>query len=292
MFVISAPPHPSNGTASLSSSMSSSAETLGRSMIANCSYPNLLRSSARSQAAASWKHTTAQSTPQKPQVRRFGAASSSNHHATLLHSPKFDADFREPPSSPSPSSYTEEHVSNQSLTREATEFRQKEKTLVFNGHDHKENKDTVVRYFHSIARASAIDADGLYELRAALAKALGVPESAFGDLREQFLRFDCDGDGKLSEQETLMWVKCNLMEFSRKLGNRKSSLMFPTTSLAGAGYRLMEEIGHGNQSKVHLAKDHRDMRCCVKTYTKTDMDWQGVEMLKDECDVLCNLATH
>jgi serine/threonine protein kinase len=54
----------------------------------------------------------------------------------------------------------------------------------------------------------------------------------------------------------------------------------------------MEEIGHGNQSKVHLAKDHRDMRCCVKTCSKTDMDWQGVEMLKDECDVLCNLATH
>lgn len=118
-----------------------------------------------------------------------------------------------------------------------------------------ELKEKVSQCFHLVADNGTIGLHGLFKFRKALTEVLGVHETALGDLRGQILRFDINGDGRLDEHEAFACVKSNLLEYRKKLGHQSSSFIIPTTSPATAGYRVLKEIGHGNQSRAHLGKN-------------------------------------
>lgn len=153
-------------------------------------------------------------------------------------------------------------------------------------------KETVIEYFQIVAENGSIDADGLLDLRTLLTRDLRIPQTAFGVMAEQFLRFDCDGDGRLNEHETLRLVKANLNEFIKPKGQSSSGDGIPRHSPATAGYSIIKEIGHGNQSKANLAKNHKDELCCIKTYQKVGMSNADIDSLKEEYDVLRSLPPH
>jgi serine/threonine protein kinase len=157
-----------------------------------------------------------------------------------------------------------------------------------------ELREKVQQYYNLVGGGNAIDLEGLAKIRKALTRVLNLQDQVFGELKEQLLRFDCDGDGLLDGHETYMCIKTNLFEHGSAYGYQKQGLLdIATRTAEEAGYQMMQEIGHGNQSRAHLA--HNRMKrdtCCIKTYKKSAMCKEDIDCLKDEFSALHLLAAH
>merc|ERR1719335_529586 len=100
-----------------------------------------------------------------------------------------------------------------------------------------------------------LDYDSLVSFIELVAENIGVPVETFGDAREDFIRFDFDGDGGLECHECYRLVKSHLKAFRKKLGHNHGDHTVPTKSLQQVGLTLGKTLGHGAFGTVMLATD-------------------------------------
>lgn len=154
-------------------------------------------------------------------------------------------------------------------------------------------KNVVKQCFNEVVDDShGIDVNGMQKFRSLASRMLGVPEAVFPGIRRQHLRFDLDGSERLGQHELFMLVKMNLWEHRKKLAKYSSGVTIHDKSPTEAGYSILKELGHGNQSKANLGKDRAGNLLCVKTYDKAKMKTLDLESLKQEYEVLQHLGQH
>jgi len=140
-----------------------------------------------------------------------------------------------------------------------------------------------------------LDVPALSEFARLASQVLHIPEEALigSDAQITHLRFDFDGSGELMEREVHNAVTLHLAEYRKKLGQRISGVAIAhVPSLDVAGYREISEIGRGNQSTVHLAKDIRGRSWCIKFFDKTRVSDVALDSLRDEYEIMCSLGAH
>jgi serine/threonine protein kinase len=153
----------------------------------------------------------------------------------------------------------------------------------------KQLKNGVIQSFKKVASGTNTDINGLRCIRAELAQALGIPESVFGSLEDEYVRFDFDGSGFLSANEVYKLVKWHLYEYLQQAGMVKSSSI-PTKSIAQAGYTITRDLGEGNQATVREAVDQYGNMRCIKCFHKSGMNMGSLAELQDEFQTMQLLA--
>lgn len=145
--------------------------------------------------------------------------------------------------------------------------------------------------FGQVCNGQGVPVGGLVQLRKVLSQVLGMPESAFGSMQVQHMRFDLDGSGLLNENELYRLMKMNLREYRRRAGQDAGAAV-PTKSLQSAGYQIIDKLGKGNQCKALLGKDQKGQRCCIKAFEKARMSTHDVNNINQEYEVLNSIAGH
>lgn len=132
--------------------------------------------------------------------------------------------------------------------------------------------------------------DGLAQLCAWMAKGVNVPEDAFGDLEDEYVRFDFDGDGMLQERECYKLIKYHLRDHYKKMCPVVvAEASVPYKSLQSAGYALANRLGKGSQGAVRLAYDRSGGKRCMKVLRKHGMSNLAMHKLKEEFEVMHHL---
>jgi serine/threonine protein kinase len=167
--------------------------------------------------------------------------------------------------------------------------------------------DKIMRFLKSPAKLASIvrllfkevdvtgqglDVEGLIRFRHSVGLALGVMDISFGDASRQHHRFDMDGSGYLQEPAAHLLIRMHLFEHCKTLGQYTSGIVVPIKMLSQTGFLIQSELGKGNQSVAHLAKDAEGRLCCIKTYEKSTMSTVDVNALKDEFEVQRCLGKH
>jgi len=153
--------------------------------------------------------------------------------------------------------------------------------------DRKQLKESVVRAFKHVAGESGkIDMSGLLRVRSELSSKFGIPEQTFGNIQEEYIRFDFTGTGNLEANEVYKLVKWHLYEFLQSNG-QQSANNIPMKNLQQAGYTTTKELGAGSQGSVKLACDRHGNQRCVKLYPKTAaLNFGGLAQLQDEFETM------
>lgn len=150
-------------------------------------------------------------------------------------------------------------------------------------------KSLVKNYFQQVARGSeGLDLAGLAQLRSLMGKQLGIPQQALGNLHDEYVRFDFDGDGMLQAHECYKLVKYHLREYYKKINPSVAELAIPFRSVQSAGYTFSKELGHGSQGVMKLAVDCEGNQRCIKVIRKSDGP-HGIGDLKEEFEAMNNL---
>jgi serine/threonine protein kinase len=148
----------------------------------------------------------------------------------------------------------------------------------------------VKRSFSDVAVNGFIGRHDLAQFTRLLTKRMRTPENVFGGTKSHFLCFDFDGNGKLDEHEVVAFAKACLLEYRRHCSPH--SFDVPSKAPAKAGYKLIKEIGRGNQSKAHLVRDAFGQFWCMKAYDKTRMQTLDIVGLQDEYNALRSAGGH
>jgi hypothetical protein len=150
-------------------------------------------------------------------------------------------------------------------------------------------KSLVKNYFQQVARGGeGLDLAGLAQLRSLMGKQLGIPQQALGNLHDEYVRFDFDGDGMLQAHECYKLVKYHLREYHKKINPSVAEVTIPFRSVQSAGYTFSKELGHGSQGVMKLAIDRDGMQRCIKVIRKSDGP-HGIADLKEEFEAMNNL---
>jgi len=141
-----------------------------------------------------------------------------------------------------------------------------------------------------------LDVPAFSEFARLASQMLHVPEEAFigSDAQIAHLRFDFDGSGELMERQVYNAVTLHLAEYRKKLGQCISGVAIAhVPSLDVAGYRVLYEVGRGNQSTAHHAKDIRGRSWCIKFFDKAHVrDIKELNSLRREYEVMRSLGAH
>lgn len=141
--------------------------------------------------------------------------------------------------------------------------------------DRQELKKQIVKAFKKVAGTGrTIDISGLIKLRRELSLKLQIPDSLFGSIEDEYVRFDFDGSGFLEANEVYKLVKWHLYDFLQSAGGNQSSIAMK--SLQSAGYTTTKELGAGNQAVLKLACDRYGNQRCIKCFKKSAMANSGV----------------
>jgi len=130
----------------------------------------------------------------------------------------------------------------------------------------------------------------LYAFRSAFARASKLPESLLSGMSADYVRFDFDGNGRLSLNEIYKLVKFHLYNFHRSSGARLSEADVPKSTLAEAGYTITKEVGRGAYGIVYFATSKKGEERCIKSYRKEALSAFGLRELKDEFEAMQLLA--
>lgn len=129
----------------------------------------------------------------------------------------------------------------------------------------------------------------LGEFTCALSRALGIPQNVFGNLHDDFIRFDFDGDGSIEEHEAYKLVKACLREHLKRL---EPWLFQPSVRFSNphdAGFTVEKELGRGGMGVAMLAVDHAGEFRCIKYNPKCNMDRHMLEEILEEFVVMREL---
>lgn len=149
-------------------------------------------------------------------------------------------------------------------------------------------KPKVISAFrHAAGTSESTDKMGLVKMRTELARVLNVPESIFGTIEDEYIRFDFDGSGYLEVNEVYKLIKFHLYEFLPSAGMNS----IRTQSLQQAGYTVTKNLGAGSQGDVKLACDKYGNQRCVKMYKKAGMaNMGGLANMMEEFATMDRLA--
>jgi len=130
---------------------------------------------------------------------------------------------------------------------------------------------------------------GLQQAAAALARHMCVSEkAAFGNVEDEYVRFDFNGDGTLQEHEFLRLVRYHLREYRKQLGHVLHEVDVPYASMEERGYRIVRHLGAGSQGACHLAALPSGIEHCIKILRKSNI-MTKLDELKDEIDTLSHV---
>jgi len=127
-----------------------------------------------------------------------------------------------------------------------------------------------------------LDEHGLVLFTSYLARRIGVPPSAFGDVYDQFMRFDFDGNGTLEPHETYKLAKAQLLRYWRRELGHRIEVPVPSKSVEEAGYTVVRKLGEGGQGTVTLVQDRKKEHFCIKSYRKDSQNAGGLSDLQEE----------
>jgi len=148
------------------------------------------------------------------------------------------------------------------------------------------------RTVHKIFKECSDDKDALDDLdllnfRAMLSDTLDLPPDMFGDIDDEFIRFDFDGDGILQEGECYKLVKFFMRDFVRRVGHSMYDLKWPRQTLEEAGHKVIQDkIGQGSFAIMKKTVNNDGVECCVKCFPKQRTKEATVQNLKDEYEVM------
>eukprot|EP00401_Gymnodinium_catenatum_P062174 CAMPEP_0117535374 /NCGR_PEP_ID=MMETSP0784-20121206/40902_1 /TAXON_ID=39447 /ORGANISM="" /LENGTH=661 /DNA_ID=CAMNT_0005331899 /DNA_START=6 /DNA_END=1991 /DNA_ORIENTATION=+ len=133
---------------------------------------------------------------------------------------------------------------------------------------------------------------GFRTFRSHLAGAVDVPEDAFGNLSDEYTRFDFGGDGLLEEPDCYRFAKYHLRGYLKRLGPDMFETPVPHKTLVNAGYQVTEniELGHGTFGVLKLARNRSGKQCCIKCIAKWKLNLHGPDELKEEFDAMHHLS--
>eukprot|EP00928_Gymnodinium_smaydae_P071426 TRINITY_DN55014_c0_g1_i1.p1 TRINITY_DN55014_c0_g1~~TRINITY_DN55014_c0_g1_i1.p1 ORF type:complete len:461 (+),score=72.73 TRINITY_DN55014_c0_g1_i1:118-1383(+) len=135
----------------------------------------------------------------------------------------------------------------------------------------------------------SLDLQGLSVAVSSLASAIALSPHAFGDLREDFIRFDFDGDGSIEEHEWLRLLRCRLRRYIRTIAPKLFELDIPHDSEERQGLHLLRKLGEGSFGQVSLVVDAEGQQRCLKKIPKGTLTADGLEELKFEYEVMHKL---
>mmetsp|Transcript_41818 Transcript_41818/g.115237 ORF Transcript_41818/g.115237 Transcript_41818/m.115237 type:complete len:686 (-) Transcript_41818:130-2187(-) len=148
-------------------------------------------------------------------------------------------------------------------------------------------KDVVARNFSSVACGRpSLDIVGLMRLRSMVAAQLDLPEAAFEDVRDDYVRFDFNGDNSLQEHECYRLVKHHLRKYRKQLGHAVLEVKVPYKTLQGENFTIIRELGKGSQGVLKLAVDASGQQRCIKILSKSNANLASLDELKDEYSIL------
>eukprot|EP00928_Gymnodinium_smaydae_P052739 TRINITY_DN3688_c0_g2_i1.p1 TRINITY_DN3688_c0_g2~~TRINITY_DN3688_c0_g2_i1.p1 ORF type:complete len:712 (+),score=187.67 TRINITY_DN3688_c0_g2_i1:52-2136(+) len=126
----------------------------------------------------------------------------------------------------------------------------------------------------------------LVQFRNALVRQVEVPEEALGNVHDEFVRFDFDGDGSLEEHEVYKLVKYHLREYLKQREPNLFHVHTPWGSLEYWGYTPVRELGKGAFGAVTLVADNSGNQRCVKAVPKDGACSQQLEEMKEEFAIM------
>lgn len=151
-------------------------------------------------------------------------------------------------------------------------------------------KAHVARVFKEASCNEELSIMGLKQLQALIISRLGMTtHDVFGcnPIDVDFERFDFNGSGSLSVNQTYKLVKFNFAEYRGSLaGSPKSKHNCAIKSLEGAGITLIRELGQGSYGTATLAHDRHGKEICIKCFPKDRLTTSGIEDLCHEFERL------
>jgi serine/threonine protein kinase len=154
-----------------------------------------------------------------------------------------------------------------------------------------ELKTAVAGSFKRVSgNGSSVDINGLLQIRLEIAQKLGLPESVFGPLEEDYIRFDFNGTGFLEVNEVYKLIKFALYDYL-KSQNAHAANNIRFKSLQQSGFTVMRELGAGNQASLKLVCDQHGNQRCIKCFNKSSLFSAGsLSDLQDEFETMQLLA--
>jgi len=152
--------------------------------------------------------------------------------------------------------------------------------------------------FRSAAAVDSVglDVDGLGRFTHLISQMLHLPETIFGDQdrRVSHARYDLDGSGRLLEHETYIFVESHLAARCKRLCESRAAphVAHKWSTPAAAGYELVDEIGHGSQSTVHLTTGSGGAFRCVKRFKKQSLSDISLKLLGEEYSIMSSFGGH
>eukprot|EP00929_Paragymnodinium_shiwhaense_P112625 TRINITY_DN80892_c0_g1_i1.p1 TRINITY_DN80892_c0_g1~~TRINITY_DN80892_c0_g1_i1.p1 ORF type:complete len:821 (-),score=147.59 TRINITY_DN80892_c0_g1_i1:80-2542(-) len=132
--------------------------------------------------------------------------------------------------------------------------------------------------------------EGLRLFAGAFTRTWGLPQEALGDIHDDYIRFDFDGDAMIEEHECYKLVKYCLRQYLKEIDPHGSELVVPWSSMEAKGYRAVRELGRGGQGLAELCVDKTGQQFCVKIVTKGDICENHIEELREEFAVMRELS--
>mmetsp|Transcript_127294 Transcript_127294/g.407464 ORF Transcript_127294/g.407464 Transcript_127294/m.407464 type:complete len:846 (-) Transcript_127294:30-2567(-) len=131
----------------------------------------------------------------------------------------------------------------------------------------------------------SLDLAGLRDVAASLARHMRVPHDVFGDIEDEYVRFDFNGDSTLQEHECFRLVRHHLREYRKRLGHVVYEVDVPYETLEEARYKVLHKLGEGAQGVCQLAQLPSGVKHCIKILKK-ESAMTRLDELKDEIHIL------
>jgi len=114
---------------------------------------------------------------------------------------------------------------------------------------------------------------------------LGVPLGHFDLNREEFLRFDFDGDGGLCFKEAAKCFRRNMIEMQKQIGGCPV-IPVPNKTPEQAGYTVVKTLASGGQGSIALATSSDKGQVALKIYEKNNANAGGIDELRGEMEAM------
>jgi len=158
--------------------------------------------------------------------------------------------------------------------------------------DHRALKQAVRECYTAVTVNADVplDINGLQRLVQQIQARLGLPPSAFGNLRDTYQRFDFNGNGILDFNEGFRAVKRSMTDFRKTTGGDPPANV-PTKSPEQAGYEVLKVLAAGGQGEAKLVrKVATGEELVLKTYSRQNENAGGLDDLLDEADHMNEVA--